>query len=46
VAEGNAAEVLPIADEAGWVLRPYVADSDEEGMMYLLGIAYTRTKAG
>lgn len=45
--EGNAAIALePSADEAGWVLRPYDAERDESGLMYFLGIAYTRTKAG
>lgn len=41
-----AAETLPEATADDWVFRPYDADLDESGMMYLLGVAYTRTKAG
>jgi hypothetical protein len=43
----GAAEKLEVATEAPWVLRPFGEDPrDEEAMHYLLGVAYTRSRAG
>lgn len=39
----GAAEVL---DSAPWLIRPYNADQDEHALMYMLGIGYTRSRAG
>jgi hypothetical protein len=48
VDEGNAAVTLaPDVEDDPWLLRPYSGSEDDEGgMMYLLGVAYTRSKAG
>lgn len=48
--EGNAAiDLTPrvVEDDDGYDLRPYNgSEADESGLMYLLGVSYTRTKAG
>jgi hypothetical protein len=49
VTQGSAAEVLPqdVGGDDPWLFRPYSgSDDDEGGMMYLLGVSYTRSKAG
>lgn len=33
-------------DAPPWLLRPYDPSTDEDGLMYLLGVGYTRTRAG
>lgn len=46
----GAAEALPI--ETPWLMRPYDAElvhdgiREEDGLMYFLGVGYTRTRAG
>lgn len=33
-------------DAAPWLVREYDADGDESALMYLLGVSYTRSRAG
>lgn len=35
-----------IQAEPEWLIRPYDAALDEDGLHYLLGVSYTRTRAG
>ncbi len=35
-----------VVADRDWDLRPYNADTDEGGMMYFLGVGYTRSRAG
>lgn len=46
----SAAEVLapePAASDQPWLIRPYMPESaDDEALYYMLGIAYTRSRAG
>lgn len=37
---------VSLEPERDWILRPYRAESDEDALYYLLGIAYTRGSAG
>jgi hypothetical protein len=42
-------EVVEVADDPGWTLRRYDPEAypdDERGMMYLLGVSYSRSRAG
>jgi hypothetical protein len=40
----SAAVALP--DESPWLIRPYDPATDEDGMMYMLGVGYARSRAG
>ena len=40
----TAAVSLP--QDSPWLLRPYSAERDESALMYMLGVGYTRSRAG
>ena len=43
----SAAEVLEQAEPEPWLIRPYMPESaDDEALYYMLGIAYSRSRAG
>lgn len=44
----GAAEKLDLVESAApeWLVRPYDADSDSDALHYLLGVSYSRSRAG
>lgn len=42
----NGAAEAESNEECPWIVRPYNARTDEEGIMYMLRVGYTRSRAG